>query len=398
MTRVPPATPRPRLTGSDALRVVAAVGVILIHSSAWGPALPYGGVNLIARFSVPAFMVLTGILLGYQYTGRQLGMRFMRRRAGRTLIPWLAWVPVFLVFDLVTGSFHPSPAAFSYSFRTGFGHLWYLLLIPQMYLVFAFWPKRWSWRLAIIAMAVQTALCLVRVTTVLPSGWQEQLVLTYGYLLFPFWIGYFAVGVAAGRTFFMPAGAPRGGAPRGVDALRQSLTTEAHARMRGVIVICATAAVAASGYLLLNLKFHGAPWVGFLQGTGAFLNPVLPIFVLSITVWVFAAAPPLMRRSQALARSLRFLGDLSLGIYIVHPIFLWVFGRLVVTKLALGGPVSIASFFALVLTVLVVAVIAVRLLVATPFAVTVGSVRRPLEWMRIPLTGGRGAAADSSVS
>ena len=380
MTSVSSATPRPRLAGSDALRVVAAVGVILIHSSAWGPASPYAGVDLIARFSVPAFMVLTGILLGYQYTGRRLGLRFMRRRAGRTLIPWLAWVPVFLVFDLLTGSFHASPAAFSYSFRTGFGHLWYLLLIPQMYVVFAFWPQRWSWRLAIIAMAAQTALCVVRITTVLPNGWQEQLMLTYGFLLFPFWIGYFAVGVAAGRTIFMPATpSGGGGARRAAAALRASIAAKAHPGVRRLIVMCSTAAVAASGYLLLNLTFHGTPWAAFLQGTGAFLNPVLPFFVFSVTLWVFATASPLMRRSQALARSLRSLGDLSLGIYIVHPIFLWVFGRLIVTKLAVGGPVSIASFFTLVLAVLVVTVIAVRLLVATPLALTVGSARNPLK-------------------
>jgi surface polysaccharide O-acyltransferase-like enzyme len=316
----------------------------------------------------------------------------MRRRAGRTLIPWLAWVPVFLVFDLLTGSFHASPAAFSYSFRTGFGHLWYLLLIQQMYVVYAFWPQRWSWRLAILAMAVQTALSVVRVTAMLPNGWQEQLMLTYGFLLFPFWTGYFAVGVAAGRTIFAPAtpSGGGGGARRLASTLRESIATEAYPGIRGLIIIF-TAAVAASGYLLLNFKFHGAHWVGFLQGTGAFLNPVLPLFVFSITVWVFAAAPPLMRRSQALARSLRFLGDLSLGIYIVHPIFLWVFGRLIITKLTIGGPVSIASFFALVLAVLVVTVIAVRLLVATPLAVTLGSARRPLGWLRFPRIRRRGA-------
>jgi len=355
-------SPRPRLAASDALRVVAAVGVVLIHSSAWGPASTFGGVNSITRFSVPAFMVLTGILLGYQYSGRDLGLQFMRRRAARTLIPWLAWVPVFLVFDLLTGTLRATPAAVSYQFGTGFGHLWYLLLIPQMYVAFAFWPRRWSWSLAIGAMALQTALCVVRITVAFPNGWQEQLLLTYGFLLFPFWLGYFAVGVAVGRTL-----------------LARSMSQSGGATLRSVIIGASAVAVGASGYLLLNLRYTGARWAGDLQGTEAFLNPVLPLLVFSIAVWVFAAAPMLMRGSPALARSLRFLGDLSLGIYIVHPIFLWLFGRMLVTKIAVGGATSILAYFTLVLAVLVVTVVVVRLLVATPLAATVGSARQRLE-------------------
>jgi len=381
--RQPPS--RPRLAASDALRVVAAVGVVLIHASAWGPGSTYGGVNVITRFSVPAFMLLTGILLAYQYTGRPLGLQFMRRRAARTLIPWLAWVPVFLVFDLLTGTLRATPAAVSYQFGTGFGHLWYLLLIPQMYVVFAFWPRRWSWSIAAGAMAVQTTLCIVRVFTVFPNGWQEQLLLTYGFLLFPFWIGYFGLGVAIGRTLIAsspaPASAPSPGARAVglVTTVRATLTSDAHPALRAVIISVSSVCIGASGYLLLNLRYAGAHWANSLQGTDSFLNPVLPLLVLSIAVWVFAAAPVVMRRSPAVARSLRFLGDLSLGIYIVHPIFLWLFGRLMVTQIAVGGATSILTFFTLVLAVIAVTVVVVRLLVATPLAATLGSARQRLE-------------------
>jgi peptidoglycan/LPS O-acetylase OafA/YrhL len=359
------AAARPRLVASDALRVVAAIGVVLIHSSAWGPASPYSGVNLITRYSVPAFMVLTGILLGYQYTGRALGLRFVERRASRTLIPWLAWMPVFFVFDLLIGSLRVSLSGLAYSYSTGFGHLWYLLLIPQLYVVFAFWPRRWSWTVALVATAVQTALCVVRIAVTLPSGWESQLMVTYGFLLFPFWIGYFGIGVAAGRALLA----------RNMRAVPDG------ARWRTPLIVASAAAVGASGFLLLNLHFQGSAYKN-LQGTGSFLNPVLPLFTLSIVVFVFASAPAVMARSAALARTLRFLGDLSLGIYIVHPIFLWFFGRMMVGKLAIGGPVSIVSFLTMVLAVLVCTVIAVRIVVATPLAITFGLPRQPIRLER----------------
>lgn len=365
MTVAASAATRPRLVASDALRVVAAVGVVLIHSSAWGPASPYSGVNLITRYSVPAFMVLTGILLGYQYTGRALGMPFVERRASRTLIPWLAWMPVFFVFDLLIGSLRVTPSGLAYSYSTGFGHLWYLLLIPQLYVVFAFWPRRWSWPVALAAMAVQTALCVVRIAVAFPAGWQSQLMVTYGFMLFPFWIGYFGIGVAAGRTL-----------------LARSTGPVTHgARRRLPLIIASAAAVGGFGFLLLNLHFQGSAYKN-LQGTGSFLNPLLPLFVLGIVVFVFASAPVVMARSAVLARTLRFLGDLSLGIYIIHPIFLWFFGRKMVTTLGFGGPLSVAAFFTLVLAVLVCSVIAVRIIVATPLAITLGSARRPIRLER----------------
>jgi peptidoglycan/LPS O-acetylase OafA/YrhL len=367
---------RPRLVASDALRALATVGVIVIHASAWGPADPYASLQLIARFSVPAFMTLTGILLAYQYSDRELGASFMRRRLGRTLVPWLAWVPVYVVFDLLIGAMQRTPASFSYMFRTGGGHLWYLLLIPQLYVVFALWPRRRSWTLAIVAMVVQTALCLLRIYAVLP-GWAEQVMLTYGFLLFPFWIGYFAVGVALGRTLLT----------------RAAPVWPASPAMRRLVIIAGAPLVAAAAYLLLNLGYAGAPWARFLAGTGAFLNPVLPLLVLAIVFWMVALAPALLRRWSALARFARTLGDLSLGVYIVHPILLWLIGRLLVNTFTAGVPLSLLPWSVFVLLTLLASMLVTRLLAATPLAITIGMRRTPIEVTRLPLTGSRGAAA-----
>jgi surface polysaccharide O-acyltransferase-like enzyme len=262
-------------------------------------------------------------------------------------------------------------------FRTGVGHLWYLLLIPQLYVVFALWPRRFSWGLAVAAMAAQTVLCLVRIDAVVPGGWTEQVLLTYSYLMFPFWIGYFAVGVALGRTLL---------------ARSEPLWPESPAA-RSAIVIGGAALVVASGYLLLNLGYPGAPWSKFLAGTGAFLNPVLPVFVFAVVLWMVAVAPASMRRWPVLARGARTVGDLSLGVYIIHPIFLWLIGRLLIGTFSGAAPLSVLPWSLFVLLTLLAAMLATRLLVATPLAVTVGMRRTPIDTSRlernVPVLTGR---------
>ena len=364
VSRAPAAASRPRLAGSDAVRAIAMIGVIGIHASAWGPPAPYASVDRITRFSVPAFMVLTGLLLAYQYTGRPLGMTFMRRRLGRSLLPWLAWVPVYIVFDFLIGTMHVSGASVLSFLQYGGGHLWFLLLIPQFYVLFALWPRRGSWVLAAVAMAVQTGLNLLRLYAVLP-GWESQVMLSYSVLLFPFWIGYFAVGVAAGRSL-------------AAQVRRRTAPSPAGSWQLPAAVLGAVA-VAASGYLLLNLHYPNSPYAhGFLRGTGAFLDPVLPVFVFSVVVWLFIAAPPLMRASRPLARTIDLLSEQSLGLYIVHPIFLWFIGRAFVTGIGAGGAVSVLAFFAFMLCTLLATMLAVRLISATPLAVTIGVPQRPL--------------------
>jgi surface polysaccharide O-acyltransferase-like enzyme len=350
---------RPRLIGSDALRVVALVGVVMIHASAWGPAREhdFSAIQLASRFSVPMFMVLTGVVLAYQHTGRPLGIAFVRRRVSRTLIPWLIWMPLYLLFDLfVSGSVHRNPSSVYTWLNQGGGHLWYLLLIPQLYLVFALWPRRNPWLFVLLSLALQTALCVIRLYGPLPDELLRQVVLVHGFLLFPFWIGYFALGVAIGR----------GTAPR------------ISVRHRGLLLAVSLVDVAVTGYLLLNLGFGGAAYVGYSSGTGAFLDPALPLFVATLLALVLAATPPLLHRWPRLVPGVRTLSDLSLGIYIIHPIPLHGLGLLLRPYISESTPFSFLPFCALVLGSLIAGAILTRLLAATPLAVTVGMRQRPL--------------------
>lgn len=357
---------RSRLPGADALRAVALLGVLAVHSSAWGPRVPFHAIDQIARFCVPAFVVVTGTVLAYRYTGRPLGAGFARRRAARTLLPWLAWVPVYIAFDVATGAFGQYHESLGTFLTEGAGHLWFLLLIPQFYLLFAVWPRRHRWTIAGAALVLQTALCLARIYVAFP-GWESQLMLQYASELFPFWIGYFAVGVAVGDAMRHPG------------ALRRALNV-----WRWRLACVFAAATAVSGYLLLTFHYPSAvSGTAFLTGTGSFLNPALPPFVFALAALTATSLAPAMRASRSIAQTISVLSEDSLGIYIVHPILLFLIASyLVGDRMSLGGAEALAAWVVMLLATLAGSTIVVRLLRATPAAATLGSSRAALPFTR----------------
>ncbi|HEY7926327.1 MAG TPA: acyltransferase [Candidatus Dormibacteraeota bacterium] len=354
-----PAAPRPaRLQSAVALRALATVFVVVIHTTHWPPSASlFDGLDTLSRFAVPAFMLLTGVLLSYQYGGRRLSTSdFLRRRFSRSLVPWLAWAPVYAVFGwfFSTDPQHSVTGVVNFLIY-GAGHLWFLLLIPQMYLVYLVWPRRHLWWWAAGALALQTALCVYRLYGPMPIG-VDQLFLWHGFQLLAFWIGYFAVGVAAGRTL-LGRGEP--------------------SQLHWLPVVGAAAVVAISGWLMIAVSYGGAPHGDFQVGTGAFLLPQEPLFVLAIAVLVWLVGGPLLSVGGPMARGIAVLSDNSLGIYILHPIVVFAIGRQISGLLNPGLPLSFVGFLVLTLGGLVAATLASLLLRATPLAVSLGVSRRP---------------------
>ena len=129
----------------------------------------------LARFCVPAFVLASGLILFQSRSARPMSMRtFLALRSKRVLVPWLFWTPVFLLLDWrygQVGSLGPWLAF-------GPGHLYFLVLIAQLYVVFLFVPRdlrplRWF---ALGAVVLQLALMTWRTYARLPSGvWVEHL-------------------------------------------------------------------------------------------------------------------------------------------------------------------------------------------------------------------------------
>src|SRR5258706_4852692 len=76
------ATPR-HLAGADPLRAVAALAVIVVHTAHWAyqdqgaDRALWPSVILLARFCVPAFVLLTGLVLAWRYGDQRLGCAFL---------------------------------------------------------------------------------------------------------------------------------------------------------------------------------------------------------------------------------------------------------------------------------------------------------------------------------
>jgi surface polysaccharide O-acyltransferase-like enzyme len=312
------------------------------------------GVDLIVRFSVPAFVLLAGMVLAYRYGEQRLGREFLLKRARRTLVPFLVWAPLFCVFDLVvSGEIPMSARAVADWFANGAGHLYFLILVPQLYLLMLLWPagRRRTAMVAAAAVAVMLALDTVRLYVPMSSGAARQATLMHGFEEFPFWVGYFAVGVLVGRML-----AARHG--------------------RGVRGWPFAAAIAPLALAMLWVDVHGAVnGRGWADGTGAFLRPLLFPMALAVCGSAVFGVPALLRRMPRLDRATTLVSRHSLGIYIVHPMLLWVFGSMLRRWLHAHLPVSIVAVAALTVATAASALLVAMLLSRTPLAPAIGERR-----------------------
>lgn len=298
---------RPRLEQAEVVRAVATILVIVIHCAPWPFQADYtvglyADLSLISLISVPLFVVLSGLLLAYRHTQPAAAEKFWGRRLRRTLLPWIFWAGIY--FALTIGFQGMSPAlTASWGWWTGgAGHLYFLILIPQLYLFYVVWPKggRGSVVAMAVAIVVQVGLQLARVILPIHGGVGKVLFLEYGFEEAPFWVGYFGLGIVLGLH------------PRWLD-------------LRGALRWLAIPASVGAVILLLaglpgRLAVNWGPWV---RGTGGFLRPSLLAAVTLALFDLWAVAPVLMKRGGApLRRVVLGLSRHSLGIYIIHPMFL----------------------------------------------------------------------------
>lgn len=348
----------PHLVGLDGVRVIATLLIIVIHGDHWplqqdgADKAVWQGVDLLARASVPLFVVLSGVLLSYRRQDQMPITTFLRRRLGRSLLPWVVWMPIYtLIGVFLTGEVPASWVGVRDWWLLGGGHLWYLLLVPQLYVVFQLWPRsvRATGALAVISLAIQVGLGLYRLYA--PGDAPlNGFFLAYGYEIFPFWIGYFAMGIAIG-TYLAKHGA------------RRPVWTAPVAWL----------GVAVGAALVLLQLVSGAPNATFAQGTGAFLLPLLPVLTMAAFIALAVTTAPILNRNERFRGIVLAISRYSLGIYIVHEALIYIPGRLLAPVLLQRHlPVSAFGFALLVALTLALAYLVTRLIVATRLSIIVG--------------------------
>lgn len=135
---------KPIFPWSDQLRVLASIAVVFIHASAevvveanpnsidWHMGNLY---DAISRWGVPAFVLVSGALLLDPSKDESPDV-FFRKRINRILWPIIFWSVVYFIYRAFWGSGLDLRLAIrSLMIGRPFAHLWYIYMIPGLYLL-----------------------------------------------------------------------------------------------------------------------------------------------------------------------------------------------------------------------------------------------------------------------
>lgn len=316
-----------RIVEADFLRCFAILAVIAIHTSAFfarSDSLSYLVianivVDIFSHYAVPAFIIVSGMVLSVKYGNNFSLPRFYQKRF-MSVIPQYLFFSVFymLVVGIFTNSI-PSwtDVAISLATATGSYHLWFIALIIQFYL---FYPlliriyeqgekKYGGMTLLGLFLAVQVLWGLFKVG--LLSGltgnatWSTPLMTTILEEVFLSYIFYFTAGIYIGRN---------------LPALRlrfSSVNSKVVAAVVGMLVLCYSYTWAIG--LSIYGGFHNIPpisfWVDQLIGPVLFGLTIILLYKLSLT---------LAGKKNRISRLAGSIGKYSFAIYLIHVFFMYV--------------------------------------------------------------------------
>ncbi|WP_438350238.1 acyltransferase [Paenibacillus sp. FA6] len=137
-----------RIIEIELLRGLAFLAVALQHSIAhfayvegvsFGDGVIMTLLLVLAKFAVPVFIFITGMVLFYNYDGQFNYLSFLKKRAKDIIIPYILWSFVYfsLNYGWQQGWMGQSWKWFTMLFtgKTS-SHLWYIVMILQFYLLF----------------------------------------------------------------------------------------------------------------------------------------------------------------------------------------------------------------------------------------------------------------------
>lgn len=287
------------------LRAFACLAVVGVHVSATNYGMNEDTwnwftyfLNQIGRFGTPIFAVISGFLLFYQVKRRgfELG-RFFKSRLTKILFPFLIWSLAYrfllYVYDKQTLG---DLGAEVLKIVTGnsFYHLYFVVIVIQFYFIFPFLQK---------IFRTQTFLLILTFVSLLISynlyGFNPGLEGPLGEFLasksfMPIWIFYFAFG--GFLAYFW-------------DEIVQFATKRPWKMLVLALILSAGAVVeyTINGYVANN------------RPSNLINIPLLCIAVIGMY--------PLLSKWNVLKKPLTLIGQYSMGIYLIHPMILYLFAR-----------------------------------------------------------------------
>ncbi|TVY07611.1 acyltransferase [Paenibacillus cremeus] len=133
----------------EILRAFAFLAVVLQHAIghyAYAPGttladgVMLGGLLLLAKFAVPIFIFISGMVLCYRYKTEPVPLfPFLRKRIKDIFLPYLPWAVLYASIEgdhLISPLKHMSDMGTKLFTGTASYHLWYVIMTFQFYLLF----------------------------------------------------------------------------------------------------------------------------------------------------------------------------------------------------------------------------------------------------------------------
>lgn len=194
----------------DYLRLCAVLAVICIHVT--GPIYQQFGdipsatwwmaniLNAFSRFSVPAFVMITGALL----LGKpENTIAFYKKRAAKIILPFLFWSLIYITYRTMNGENFINVTISSIANGRAYGHLWFLTLyfwlalyipfINKAILGLSFKPRDWQILCGLIVINASA----LWVSSLSQNLLEERISI---FMNFPFFFIYLLLGFFASRN------------------------------------------------------------------------------------------------------------------------------------------------------------------------------------------------------
>lgn len=190
------------LQRSNIIRGLAILAVMLLHVLPYLKGIYHGNyqfffvfIDQLARFCVPAFLMLSGYGLAYKYDGKKIKyVEFLRERLGKLLPLYLIWsfVSILIVSSIPQWSFGNQPASIPIQLLLGQAD-YQLYFLPVLFQLYGLFPLLWLLKkkprlLLFLAVAIQLSLYLYYASAISNSD-------RFEYVLSLSWIGYFVLGI-----------------------------------------------------------------------------------------------------------------------------------------------------------------------------------------------------------
>ncbi|MFE5319790.1 acyltransferase [Paenibacillus sp. NPDC056579] len=338
------------------LRGFAFLAVVLQHAIGHYAYLPEARMEdgallaillIAAKFAVPMFIFITGLVLFYNYTSKVSCGSFLLKRCKDIILPYAIWSVIYaLVFGDLSSGFWIESKQVVMDLFTGKAsyHLWYVVMSIQLYLLFPLiqgglqqlWQrwKPWALRCAFLLLCAGYLLLTREVGTI--GSLFEKIYIPVLTPLFTeyadrnalYFFIYFLMGAAAGMN---------------LQAWKQKVLKTKWLWISLYLVF--------SGILLYNIlgSFQQKGQLVIQYNDTLLVQPFMAVFLmLSVLAMSIAAIALGEKESLKSQRLFSFLGKHSYGAYLAHALML-TFGTWITDMLLPGWNVTVKTVVAFVL-------------------------------------------------